>query len=442
MITIARKISTTIENWVTNSRRKVLLLRGARQVGKTYVVRKAGERFKHFLEINFLSDTSARTFFDGDLDVERITEKLAAFYRVPIVDGETLLFFDEVQACPRALEALRFFYEKRPNLHLIASGSLLEFALAELPSFGVGRVQSMYLYAVSFDEFLLAAGERGLVDYLQEAGPKKPSGPALHGKFLDYLKTYLFLGGLPEVIATFLTNKDYQAITQLLDTLRRSYEDDFAKYRGRVPEARLQEVFQSTAVQSARKFVHSHAYPDASAKQVAQAIELLSCAGIVHKVYHSSSNGVPLGGEIDNKKFKAMPFDHGVYQRMVGSTIAELVHPKFDPINKGALAEVYAGAALLANSDPLVLEKLFYWHRESKSSNAEVDYVISVDGDVIPIEIKAATKGRMQSLQRFVEEKKSNIAIRCSMEDFGRFENILVVPLYAISQIPRLVRAR
>lgn len=446
MTHIPRSIEVDLLDWSKQTDRKALLLRGPRQVGKTYTVRQFGfERFEHVLEINFLSDKRVRSLFDGDVDVEAITAALSAIYNVPLVDGKSLLFFDEIQDCPEALVALRFFYERRPHLHVIATGSLLEFALEDTPSFGVGRIQSLFMHPVTFDEYLLARGGDGLLSAIRTATCSRPIAQAVHENLLKMFRDFLFLGGLPEVVSRFLESRDYIKAQRIIDLLRTGFEDDFAKYRKRVPVARLREVFRSTAAQAGKKFVHSHAYPDASAGQVHQAIELLRMAGLVQKIHHSSANGIPLGGEIDLKKFKAIPFDHGVYQRMVGMTPDELLGQDFDFINRGALAEVYAGCALIGFASSSIPVELYYWHRESKSSNAEVDYLTTVGQNIVPIEVKAATKGSMQSMRRFLEEKaslhqKSNVGVRLSMENFGRVDDILIVPLYAISQLDRIIK--
>jgi predicted AAA+ superfamily ATPase len=442
MISIPRLAYASLVAWAESLHRKPLLLRGARQVGKTYLARKLGERFPHLIEVNFLAERRIHTLFKGDISVERILESLATIYGKPVVDGQTLLFFDEIQECPEAITALRFFYEKRPMLHVISAGSLLEFALAEIPSFGVGRVESLFLYPVSFDEYLAARTEHTLIDYIQNASPTK-NEQVVHEKVLRIFKEFLFHGGLPEVAATFLETRDYQRTAALLDDLRLSLEDDFAKYRKRVPEVRLREVVRSVSLQAGKKFVCSHAYPDAKAGQVQQALNLLVQAGIVHTVYHSASNGLPLGGEINTKKFKAIPFDHGIYQRSIGVTPSELLIKEFDPINKGAMAEVYAGCALFAHFSARSKGELFYWHREQKSSTAEVDYVVQVDEKIVPIEIKSGSKGSMQSMFSFLEEKRrsphTKIGVRASMENFGEVNNILIIPLYALSQLSRLV---
>lgn len=442
MISIPRLVYSALVDWSKSSHRKPLLLRGARQVGKTFLARKLSETFTHFIEVNFLAEKRIHALFKGDISVERILESLATIYGKPIMDGQTLLFFDEIQECPEAITALRFLYEKRPMLHVISAGSLLEFALAEIPSFGVGRVESLFMYPISFDEYLAGRSEHMLLEYLQHASPKK-NDPIVHEKLLMIFKEFLFHGGLPEVAATFLETRNYQMTAALLDDLRLSFEDDFAKYRKRVPEVRLREVVRSVSLQAGKKFVFSHAYQDAKAGQVQQALSLLVQAGIVHTIYHSSANGLPLGGEINAKKFKAIPFDHGVYQRSIGITPAELLIKEFDPINKGALAEVYAGCALLAHSSAKRKGELFYWHREQKSSCAEVDFVVQIDQKIVPLEIKSGSKGSMQSMFSFLDEKRSSphtkIGVRASMENFGEINNLLVVPLYALSQLGRLV---
>ena len=441
---IQRNIEQHLINWSQDRFRKVLLLRGARQVGKTFSVREHGKKhYKYFLELNFLSDKRVHQLFGQNIDVNSIVESLTALYDIPIVGGDTLVFFDEIQECSAALEALRFFYEVRPDLHVIASGSLLEFALEQIPSFGVGRIQSIFMHPVSFDEYLKATGADSMLSLLAKSGPNLPLLQPVHEKLLSFLRTYLFLGGLPEVVTRFLETRDFNKVNRLIDDLRTGFEDDFIKYQKRVPTVRLREVFRSVSLQAGMKFVHSHAYPDANAGQVQVSLELLNKAGIVHKIYHTAANGVPLGGGINTKKFKVVPFDHGIYQRTIGVTAAEMIVSEFNPINKGALAEVYAGNALLAHGSPFHAGELFYWHREAKSSNAEVDYVCQFGTQIIPIEIKSATKGSMQSMHSFLRELKGNqgacFGVRLSMENFACFENILVVPLYALSQLERIV---
>lgn len=444
---ILRKSLSHLRTWKADPSRKVLLLRGARQVGKTFLVRELAREFKYVLEINFLSDRQAAKFFvDPNLDLQTLVLKLSTYFNIPIVDGETLLFFDEIQECPEAITRLRFFHEQRPALHVIAAGSLLEFALTKVSSFGVGRIDSVFMYPVTFDEYLAARGETLLLDYVSRAGPRAGGGgdsaeesDPIHLKLCELLHQFLFIGGLPAVVASFLDRPDYYAAAQQIDSIRTSFEDDFDRYRGRVSPDRLHEVLRSAALQAGKKFVFKHAYPDANSAQVDQALSLLNSAGLVHKIYHSAANGVPLGAEIDPKKFKAIPFDHGIYQRTIGVTPPEMIRDGLSIINKGALAEVFCGSELLGYANSFVRGELFYWHRESKSSNAEIDYLMQIGNKLIPIEVKSGTKGKMQSMNLFLAEKKRPLGVRVSFENFSKLPNCLIVPLYAIAQIERLV---
>ena len=200
-----RAILSILKNWKSAKNRKVLILRGARQVGKTYIVRELAKDFDYFLEVNFEKDTDVKHFFEQNLDPVRICTNLSAYYGIPVTDGKTLLFFDEIQSCSKAIQSLRFFYESKPGLHVIAAGSLLEFALEDLTSWGVGRIRSLYMYPMSFDEFLLANNEDALIELKKNASELNPLNQAFHEKLKDYLKKFLIIGGMPEAIQAFIS---------------------------------------------------------------------------------------------------------------------------------------------------------------------------------------------------------------------------------------------
>ena len=428
--------------WKNNPNRKVLLLRGARQVGKTYLIRKLGKEFKRYLEVNLIEQTKLRAVFtSGNLDPDQIIESLGAYFGESIIDGETLLFIDEIQACPEAITALRFFYEKRPKLHVVATGSLLEFALEDTSSFGVGRIEYLYIYPLSFKEFLISQREELLLAQIEKADHNRPLLDPLHVKSLNLLRTFLQIGGLPEVVSTYSSTKDLFLCFKLLANLLIAYEDDFSKYKKRLSIEALSETFRSTALQAGKKFIYSHAYRDANVKTVSRALELLLKAGVVNKVYHSSANGFPLGGEIDIRKFKTCPVDVGVFNKLSGLNLTDLA--MLDPlqlINKGTLAEVYVGLEILYNKNDTSKGQLYYWHREAKSSNAELDYVIEVDHQIVPIEVKSSFKGAMHSMHQFLKEKNLNLGIRISTENFSKLDKIATIPLYAVMEIERVVR--
>ena len=433
-----RHIFSQLLRWKESESRKVLLLRGARQVGKTYVVRELGKTFTNFVEVNLEKDSVVAGFFTRDLNPSRICLELSAFYGKPIQENETLLFFDEIQACPRAIQALRFFYEDMSGLHVIAAGSLLEFALNDLPSFGVGRIRSMFMYPMSFQEYLMAHQMDQYIGLIQNASPENPMNPVFHDKLLEYFRRFLLTGGMPEVVRQLVENNSLYDALNVLSDLALSIRDDFSKYHRRVPESRIREVFASIVEQAGAKFVYSKVEANASHPQIKETLELLLMAGLAFPVYHTSANGFPMGAQIDVKKFKVLLYDTGIFQHILGLNIREyLVVEEMDMVNKGGLAEIYAGLELIKASSNLEKPQLFYWHRMERSSNAEVDYVIRQGDGIVPLEIKSGYSGKMQSMRLFMKEKNLNRGIRSSLENFGRDGNIEIVPLYAISTLIR-----
>jgi len=431
-----RTIDKYLLEWKHEPARKVILVRGARQVGKTYAVRKLGKTFKYFLEVNFEEDPTLSSFFKQSLNPENLCEKLSAFFSVPIIQGKTLLFFDEIQSCPEALSSLRFFYEKNPALHVIAAGSLLEFALSEIPSQGVGRISSLFMYPMSFTEFLLAKNAGTMLDILKKCNGQNPLEEAFHKKFVDYLKTYLLIGGMPEVVQAYLEHRDLTLCQKKLDDLLVTFRDDFSKYKKKSPVGRLREVFDSIVHQTGNKFKYSNIESSSGSQALKEALDLLVRAGLAYKVYHSNAQGLPLGGQINRKKFKVIPFDVGIHQRLLGLDLPNyLLLENFQGINKGNMAEVFVGLELINGKPANISHQLFYWHREARGSNAEIDYLIQKGEDIIPIEVKSGTKGQMQSMHIFLKAKGIERGVRISLENFSEYEKIKVIPLYAAQKI-------
>ena len=430
-----RNIEKNLLKWADRKNRKVLLLRGARQVGKTHVVRKLGKKFSDFIEVNFDEQKKVHQFFDGDLDPFAIINDLELYLDRKIIPGKTLLFFDEIQSCKNAISALRYFYEKIPELHLIAAGSLLEFALSDIPSFGVGRVESMFLYPLSFEEYLLEMNGQKMVDMIKSSSFKNPVNPVIHDKLIEQLKVFQITGGLPEVVQSYVEDRDLLECQRILNVLIQGYHNDFIKYKERSPVIRLVETFKSVADQSASKFKYSNVGSDSSG-MYKEALELLSKAGLVYRIYHTNASGNPLGSGINPKFFKTMIFDTGIFQRIMNLNLSDYVTTDFNTIiNRGQLAEIFAGAELQRSKDPYSIDNLYYWHRESRSSQAEVDYVIEKDGRIIPVEVKAALGRKMKSMHIFMKEKKSEFGIRLCAENFSKKDEIYSIPLYATAFI-------
>lgn len=436
---LKRNIDQTLIGWKISDQRKPLLLRGARQVGKTSTVRNLAKSFAAYIEINFDESPEFRQIFETSTSVASICEKISVLTSTSIVEGDTLLFFDEIQSCIPAISMLRYFYEKMPHLHVIAAGSLLEFALAEIPSFGVGRIRSIFMYPLSYSEFLSAIGEDSLRSYLSNSDIGKPIAEPIHKKAIELYKKFIIIGGMPEAIMVYVTKKDILAVQNVINDLLISFQTDFAKYKNRVPSARLREVFDSIAMQMGSKFSYSYPHATLNNVQIKEAIELLKMAGLVIPVTHTAANGIPLGAEINPKKTKYLILDTGILQRIMGLNISDLLlSDHFDTINKGSIAELHVGLELIKMQNPVESVSLYYWQREAKNSQAEVDYVIQNNSKIIPVEVKAGTKGSMQSLFLFLKEKNLHQGVRFSLENFGQYDKIWSIPLYAIDAVKNL----
>jgi hypothetical protein len=294
----------------------------------------------------------------------------------------------------------------------------------------------MFIYPFSFDEFLSACSENLLLKAKPEASVDFPLQDAIHQKLHSYFKKFLVLGGMPEVVADYVQGHNLAECQQVLDDLIISLKADFTKYRKRVPMLRISEVFESTVQQVGSKFKYAGVISEANHKQIKEALDLLVMAGLVIPVTHTSANGIPLGAESDLKKRKMLIFDTGVFQRLSGLSIpGVLFEESFDPVNKGNIAELFVGLELLKASSCYHHQDLYYWHREALNSNAEVDYLIQKDQEIIPIEVKSGTKGSMQSLYLFLKEKSRPYGIRFSLENFSSYGQIKSYPIYYVAEI-------
>lgn len=419
--------------WKSAQDRKPLIIRGARQVGKSTTVRHLGKSFEYFLEINFEEQRQVHKLFEEDLNPQEICQNLSILYNTPIVPGKTLVFFDEVQACLSAISALRFFYEKYPELHVVAAGSLLEFAIEQLPSFGVGRVNFLFLYPLSFEEFLRSLKQELLIEAIYSSDVNRPLSEPVHQKLINYLKKFLITGGMPEVVASFVRDNDLTKCMYVLDNLITGLKADFGKYKKRISGLMIAEVFDAIVEQSGNKFVYSKVGASLSYRHIKEAVELLIMAGWVIPVTHTSANGIPLGAEVNPKKRKLFLLDCGLQQRLLGLPLSDiLLTENLEVMNKGSIAEQHVALELLKSVPAYHQESLYYWHRESKSSSAEVDFVVQIGRNVVPVEVKSGKKGAMKSMHIFMKEKKSAFGLRFSLENFQSFENIKIIPLYAV----------
>ena len=452
-----RLIDNYLSEWASRDTHKPVLLRGARQVGKSTAVKELSKKFDSFVEINFEKQPKYKILFDDDLDVKRIVPQISAIYGTSIKPGQTLLFLDEIQECPRAIMALRFFKEDMPELHVIAAGSLLEFALKELPTFGVGRIHSMFMYPMTFDEFLEANGQQLLIETRNEASIDNPLPEPIHNKLVDFLRTYMLVGGMPEAVKTWVEYHDYIRCQEVQDDIVVTYEDDFPKYKKNVDPTLLRRTLRSVAVQAGKKFVYTKVGLDYKTAEVKKAVELLTLAGILHPVTHTDANGLPLGSEEDKSYQKMLLLDTGLLLRLLNMSLGDvselttqiLTASATDLANKGPMAEMVVGLEMLHNMSPNIRPELYYWVRHAKNSQAEIDYIATYLQTVVPIEVKADTQGGMKSLWAFMRDKRLHYAIRCSMENFGKFDyvdnqannevrHVRICPMYAIARIEEI----
>lgn len=453
MAYLKRNIDAELLKWKESPRRKPLLVRGARQVGKSRTIRHLGETFKQYLEINLEKDKDLCRVFEEISDVRELSQRLGAVYNVQVIPGETLLFIDEIQNCPAALKSLWFFKENYPDLHVVAAGSLLEFTLNEMPSYGVGRIRSIFMYPMSFKEFLMAQSKDMWIEEIANADWCHPLEESLHSRLVSEFRSFLMVGGMPASVSAWVETKDYSACQDEQNDIQQSYYDDFAKYAKKVDPQLLRNILSAVVRQSGKKFVYSKVDGGYKTEDVKEALTLLRDAGIIIPVQMSAANGLPLGAQINPKFTRYDYLDTGLLLRVLAMNydddkeLTKLILAGEAPelVNKGIVAELTVGLELLKSFSPQSKYELFYWENLERNATSEVEYVIAKNAKCLPIEVKAGTSGKMKSLRFFMNKKNLTTGIRCSLENFGLLEvsdtdetgyqvgrSIGILPLYAV----------
>lgn len=438
-----REAKTFLDAWKVSPRRKPLLLRGARQVGKSHLIKTFGASYSNFAELNFEEHPEARRYFEGDLTAPKIIIELEAYLNIRIIPGQTLLFLDEIQECPAAITALRYFYEKLPELHVVAAGSLLEFEIEKL-GVAVGRLQFLYLYPLSFREFLVAQEEDILLEEIHNLVAKRTMSNSAHRRLLELVRIYCLTGGMPEVVAAYVNTKSLQVCREIQSEIIATYRQDFLKYTKNPRLSEVRTVFEAVPRELGNRIKYSNISHEVRSIHIAQAIHLLCQAGVMRKIYHTSANGVPLGAEVNSRNFKCLFVDVGLVVRMLGLEISNL-HDlnEIELVNRGALAEQFVGQELVAGSPPSEEASLYFWKREVANSNAEVDYIVSKGSNVIPIEVKAGSSGRLRSLHLFLEQKPQHkLGMRIYSGEYRREANLVHLPFYAQSLLAEVVEEK
>lgn len=450
-----RSALSDLASWKHRKTRMPLVIRGARQTGKSFLVRMfARENFESLVEVDLDLDPGAADLFESR-DPARIVPLLEAHKRAPIAPGRTLLFLDEIQAAPSVLASLRYFREKAPDLHVVCAGSLLDFAVED-PEYSVpvGRVEYLHLGPVRFHEFLLAAGEERLGALLSSWHPGDKVPAVLHARWMELLGTYLAVGGMPAAIAAWLDSRSLHEADRVKQSIVATFRDDFAKYARRAQVGRIRKVFDAIPALVGQRFKFSHVDREERAKDLGAALRLLCMARVAHRVRHTAANGVPLAAEADESRFKVLFLDVGLQSAALGLSLADLARARdLTTVNSGAVAEQFIGQHLLFSEEPFRTPELHFWVREARNSAAEVDYVLAEGPRVIPVEVKAGSTGTLKSLHAFVSEKRSPLAVRFNSDMPSLMEagttlsslprrrfRLLSLPLYMVGEVRRLCR--
>lgn len=436
-----RDVEKELLSWKGQKDRLPLLLRGARQVGKSYIVEEFGKKaFENVVVVNFEFRPELKKCF-ATLDPGEIVNKLQLLMGVTIEAEKTLLFLDEIQECPNAITALRYFKERYNRLAVIGAGSLIEFALNS-PDLAVpvGRIQCLFLEPLSFGEFLTASGNDPLRNYLQEIRLDSAFDDAVHHKLMELLRTYFIVGGMPAVVKEYLESGNFLNCQRLQYSLFHTYRSAFGKYAKSSEHKYLQKVFEEIPRLVGSRVKYSNIDPDSKSRDIKRALGLLKLAGIISPVYATAASGLPLGAQINEMKFKLNFLDVGLMQNACGLQTELTLTDDLVQINAGTVAEQFIGQELRAYHDSYLEHNLFFWARDKKSSSAEVDYVVALDSLILPVEVKAGKTGTLKSLKLFMEEKKSLFGIRFSQERPSLHDKVLTLPLYMAEQMKRLAQ--
>ncbi|MEW5952163.1 MAG: ATP-binding protein [Bacillota bacterium] len=425
-----------LENWKKRKDRKPLIIRGARQVGKTWLMREFGRtRFKKVAYINFDNNERMISLFQGDLDINRLVTALQIEAGITITASDTLIIFDEVQEVPRALTSLKYFNENAPEYAILAAGSMLGVALHPGTSFPVGKVDFLKLYPMSFLEFLEATENSNLADLLRSRDFSLIT--AFKGKYTDLLKQYYYVGGMPEAVASFAGQKDYREVRRIQNRLLEAYEQDFSKHAPNETVPRIRMLWNSVPAQLAkenRKFIYGLIRQGARAKEFELAMQWLLDCGLIHKVCRVTKPDMPLMAYQEQSVFKLYMVDVGLLAAKSGLDLKSLLEGNrvFEEF-KGALTEQYVQQQLLAEGGI----EVFYWTAER--ATAEVDFVFQLDSDVVPVEVKAEENLKAKSLKFYCEKYRPRHAVRASMSDYRKEQWLTNVPLYAVGVLKDLL---
>lgn len=449
-----RAITQSLIEWKHRKNRSPLILRGARQVGKTYTVEEFGKaEFKKFLKIDLEEKPELKKLF-FDNDVKRILAELSILFNQDIIVKDTLLFIDEIQVCPDALRSLRYFKEILPELHVIGAGSLLDHTLNEMKTpMPVGRIEFLNMYPMNFKEFLMAIKQEKLKAYIEEFDFSTSFSELIHNQISQYLRFYFFIGGMPAAVKLYAEDNKLTEIQRVQNNLLTSMQYDFAKYGTRSQLTYMQTALKYCGRFPGRKIKYSNIDKDIRSTYLKDAINKLELSRIIYKVKHSNSAKVPLAGHVKENVYKTMFMDIGFVNQL---NQIELNSPEnLITANEGMLAEQFVAQELLNSQPAYISPELFYWSRENKNSNAELDFIFQHKNKLYPVEVKAGKTGTLKSLQVYLYEKKLKNGIRFNMDipNIGNFKTkvnvpgknaeivwtLISLPLFMVSELGRII---
>lgn len=448
-----RFAANELDSWLKDTNRKPMVIRGARQVGKTWLVRDFADRNKlELVELNLERSPNLADLF-SDNSPREIIKNIEAALNIKISPEKSCLFLDEIQAAPELFSKLRWFREEMPELPVITAGSLLEFAFTKHKySMPVGRITYLYLEPLSFFEFVLASGNEALYQKMASYKIEDAMPQSLHSKCMELYQQYCIIGGMPETVQAWVDGKDLKSCVKIQQDLLATYRDDFHKYGGEMDARLLNRILLSVAEQLGNKFVYSMVDPGVQTIVIKKALLLMFQARLCSRAAHTSGNGLPLGAESNEKFFKALLVDVGLVSAQLGMSPGRQVGPdKMALVNKGGIAEQFVGQQLRAAQSPLTDPQLFYWQRTG-GRLGEIDYIIEHGNRIVPVEVKSGAAGTMKSLHQFMAEKNLKLAVRVnanptSVEDISVKTTLgqevkyclLSIPLYLTENVSALI---
>ncbi len=430
-----RDIYNQLLQWKTSESRKPLIVKGARQVGKTYILQEFGSNeYANMVYFNFEEDPELRDLFKGRLLPEKILEKLIIYQESNIVPEQTLIIFDEIQNAPEALTSLKYFCEKAPEYHIVAAGSLLGVKLGQSAPFPVGKVNFINLYPLSFAEFLDASGKSKLRIFLENKSEFSPIATSFHSDLIDLLKIYYFVGGMPEAVRQYIKNKDLNNVRKIQNEILAAYAIDFSKYTTKTEAIRIAKTWESLPGQLAKenkKFKFAEIRKNARARDYSEAIQWLVDGGLVYKVSNVKTPKLPLCG-YQEEKFKLYLLDVGLLGAMINVTQRIIIegNRQFSEYN-GAFVENYVAQELVAHGQ----NNLYYW---SSKSSAEVDFVVAWQEQIFPLEVKAGVSRQKKSLRVYGQKYNPPVLSRSTLMNFKKDGDIKNYPLYAVWLFPQI----